>query len=354
MIDYGAGPATDEFEISLFGPGYGEAIAVHLGEKNWLLVDSCLDPFVKQPASAVYLDQIGVAPDRIKAIVASHWHDDHVKGISVLAAKYPAAEFMLSSVFNDKEAAQFLAAFTDNNAPSQASGTTELYNVIESHENVFPVQHRTIVLDVQLTGRQVRAMALSPLPMAVMQSIAHMAQYIPKKGGDSPIGHAPELKPNMEAVAIHIDLGGDAILLGSDLENHKTHGWTALVSNAWTTSQKKASAYKVAHHGSVTADIPGIWTSLLAADPVAVLTPFSRSRLPSDVDKARMRNFTKHRYISSGKTRKPDMDSKQLKRLSDICRNLVSINSGFGAIRLRKQFDAQEWRVECFGFAQAF
>jgi len=49
MIDYGVAPAADEIEVTLFGPGYGEAIAVHLGEGAWLLVDSCIDPESKAP-----------------------------------------------------------------------------------------------------------------------------------------------------------------------------------------------------------------------------------------------------------------------------------------------------------------
>ena len=103
MIDYGVAPAADEIEVTLFGPGYGEAIAVHLGEGAWLLVDSCIDPESKAPASGTYLEQIGIDAGQVRAIVASHWHDDHVRGISQLAAKYPKADFVISAVFNNKE-----------------------------------------------------------------------------------------------------------------------------------------------------------------------------------------------------------------------------------------------------------
>lgn len=44
-------PALNEVEISVFGPGYGEAIAVHTGNGNWLLVDSCIDPGSGLPAA---------------------------------------------------------------------------------------------------------------------------------------------------------------------------------------------------------------------------------------------------------------------------------------------------------------
>lgn len=109
MIDYGTPPAQNEIEVTLFGPGYGEAIAVHLGEGAWMMVDSCIDPDSKGPASGTYLEQIGVDASQVRAIVASHWHDDHVRGISKLAAKYPVADFVLSTVLNSKEAGAFVA-----------------------------------------------------------------------------------------------------------------------------------------------------------------------------------------------------------------------------------------------------
>jgi len=33
----------DEIEVSVFGPGYGESILVHLGAGKWVIVDSCRD-----------------------------------------------------------------------------------------------------------------------------------------------------------------------------------------------------------------------------------------------------------------------------------------------------------------------
>ncbi len=100
MIEYGAPPAVNEIEVTLFGPGYGEAIAIHLGEGSWLLVDSCIDPYSNEPASGIYLEKIGVAADQVCAIVSSHWHDDHVRGISRLAARHPDADFVISALLN--------------------------------------------------------------------------------------------------------------------------------------------------------------------------------------------------------------------------------------------------------------
>ena len=51
-----------------------------------MLVDSCLFPKTKdkEPISLYYLNQIGVDPSSVQTIVASHWHDDHIRGLSAL------------------------------------------------------------------------------------------------------------------------------------------------------------------------------------------------------------------------------------------------------------------------------
>jgi phosphoribosyl 1,2-cyclic phosphodiesterase len=127
MIDYGAAPSVDEIEITVFGPGFGEAIAVHLGAGNWILVDSCIDPHSKLPAAHTYLNAIGVNASQVKTIIASHWHDDHVRGISDLAGYYPEADFLISAALNNKEAATFLSAHNEAAGPGLSHGTNELY-----------------------------------------------------------------------------------------------------------------------------------------------------------------------------------------------------------------------------------
>ena len=356
MIKYGVGPAPDEFEVTLFGPGYGEALAIHLGEHHWILVDSCMDPDSKIPASSTYLKQICIDPDKVDAIIASHWHDDHVCGISKLATEYSNADFIISSIFNNKEAAYFLAAYSGICAPGQAKGAKELFEVIKQRSIVHYVHQQSNVLEINLTGRQIRVTALSPVYAAISQSIANIAQYLPRKGGGSPINHAPDLKPNIESVAIHIDFGDDAVLLGSDLEEHAKFGWSAVVADRWCSSRRPGTAYKVAHHGSYTGDLSEIWSMLLQPDPVVCMTPFIRGsqKLPAEDDKTRIKANTSHRYISSGSSRKPEMDNTQLKRLSDICANLSRVNPGFGAVRLRKRLGGASWETECFGDAQKF
>jgi beta-lactamase superfamily II metal-dependent hydrolase len=350
MIDYGIAPAPNEIEVIIFGPGYGEAIAIHVGENVWALIDSCIDPYSGAPAQLTYLNRLGIQPSQVRTIVASHWHDDHVRGISKLAESFPDSEFIVSSVFDKREARAFLAAYSGKRAANLNRGTKELYTVIENRK-VYFVHNRSIVFDFKLSSKQVIATALSPVQQAVAQSVAHFAKYIP--GNDQSINNAAELTPNFESIAIHIDFGDEAILLGSDLEEHSALGWSALLSDQWSSQRRISSVYKVAHHGSESGDAPCLWTNFLSNNPVALMTPFikGKHRIPTDSDKIRIMGYTTNAHISSVSTKKPNIDNSQLKRLNNVCNGLSKKNPGFGAVRIRKPFAGKDWSIEHFGNA---
>ncbi len=354
MIDYGSPPSASEVEVTVFGPGFGEAVAVHLGEQNWLLVDSCIDPNTKKPASLSYLEAIGVDPSCVRVIVASHWHDDHVRGIADLAAKYPGAEFHVSGIFNTSEALAVLCAYGDTVAPRLARGTAELYKVFQARAAVQFLLQRSNVLEINVPGSRVRVTAFSPAMAAVRASVANLAQYIPSSDGGTSIGKVVPLRPNSEAVALHIDLGEDAILLGSDLEEHARFGWTAVASDPWCAQQKKSTLYKIAHHGSSSGDSALIWLNLLEQQPFAVATPFSNGcqKLPTSTDEGRIKGCTGNAYITSAASRRPKMSRAERDRLSAVVQNATPVNNGFGAVRMRRQLPSSGWTVQCFGDAQ--
>lgn len=358
MLNYGTRPNADEIEVIVFGPGYGEAIAIHLGDDSWILVDSCIDPETKLPASLQYLNQIGVTTDRVRAIIASHWHDDHVKGISTLVTVCPNAELIISGIFNDQDTFSFLCAYGGASGTALTGGARELYQSVltkrlQNNGQLFFAYHRSMLYTQKMHGHDVVISAFTPTSQAQAQSKAHIGQYLPATVAD-PINYAPDFKPNITSVVIHIKIGDDAVLLGSDLENYKDCGWQSVVSNSFCKQSQLASLYKVAHHGSANGDHPHIWTTLLSADPVAVLTPFINGsvNLPTPMDKTRIQSSAGEAYISSRASKKPKMENELLKRLSDICTDLSPVNTGFGSVRFRKKFGDLKWKVDLFGLAE--
>lgn len=353
MYDYGTAPSDDEIELTVFGPGYGEAISVHLGDGNWMLVDSCISPQSKIPASLEYLEKIGVSTSKVHTIVASHWHDDHVKGLTAIVEKCPEATLFVSAVFSSDEAKAFLSAYGGRAVTAHTAGAKELFKSISVAKN--PVQfsnHRTLIWEATIQNRRMRAVAFSPTPAASAQSLASIAQYLP--GINDPINQVVELKPNLEAVVINIDLGDDAILLGSDLEDHGALGWSSIVNDQWCLTNQRASAYKISHHGSATGHHDEIWTKLLVANPNAVLTPFINGsvRLPNTDDCSRIVELTSNAYISSDGSKRPQMDKNLSRRMGEFAKDLSPVNTGFGVVRFRKKLGTKDWKIDLFGQAK--
>jgi len=350
MIDYGPGPDPDELEVMVFGPGFGEAVLVHLGEGQWIAIDSCHDP-QRRPATLAYLNSIGVAANAVQVIVASHWHDDHVRGISELASSFPEAEFHMSTVFNNREALAFLGATSSRATGGRTRGCDELYRVVTERpaEKVWFSHQRSILLQRTILGHPVTVTAFSPVPAAFGRMIDFFARSIPQSG-TQPHNAAPS-KPNLEAVAIHVEAGDCCLLLGSDLENHAQLGWAGVLADDFCRQRSRASVYKVAHHGSVSGDEEGIWEELLVRDVNAIATPFSlgRQRLPTELDRARIRAKTPNSFLSSRASGRPRIEPSQLKRLQEIATNIAPVNTGFGAIRLRRRHAEHEWRRAFFG-----
>ncbi len=353
MYAYGNAPSASEIEVTVFGPGFGESIAVHLGGGNWLLVDSCYAPSTKIPAAINYLQNIGVPLDSVKAIVASHWHDDHVRGMTATVNACPNASLHISSVFNNKEGLAFLTAFGGGNMPSLTKGSKELYGAARAaKEKTFSHQRSIIWQHKTLHTKGVTVVAFSPTKDATNYSMARLASYLPPV--NHPIQHAPpELAPNMEAIVLCIDFVEDSILLGSDLEHHGSYGWEGIVFDDWCRSYPKASAYKVAHHGSITGEHPGIWSELVQQQPLTVLTPFiyGSNNLPKDTDIQRIKGNSAEFYMSSNGTKKPQIPTDVLKQMALLGKNIAPVNTGFGVVRSRKQFGTKSWNVELFGQA---
>ncbi len=98
-------------EITLIGTGggYGESIVIHMGLNNWIVVDSCINPYSKTCLPLKYLEELGVNIEKdLKLVICSHWHDDHIAGISQLLKKGMNADFVMGHVSDRKKFLQMV------------------------------------------------------------------------------------------------------------------------------------------------------------------------------------------------------------------------------------------------------
>lgn len=348
-------PKPSELEVTLIGPSVGECIVLHYND-NWMVVDSCLDNESKTPAALRYLSSIAVDPEKIKLIACSHWHDDHIRGISAILEAAPNAKFCMSNALASREFLSLVHVYKDglsDEAPF-TSGISELTRSLEilKSRNLPP---RLASQDLRLyrsPSGDVELWALSPSPQNLSDSLVRLAELMPQVWTNR--FTLPAKGPNHLAVAMHFRAGQHSVLLGSDLEEHgnQNTGWSAVIASPERPPQK-AGLYKVAHHGSQTGEHPGIWTDLLLPTPVSILTPFSRSKLPRDSDVNRINEKSAGLYISAHGPR------PALKRTGALAKmvkskNLSTIDVRQGMLQCRVDcaaIDAQ-WQVTEYGSAR--
>lgn len=345
-------PDPDEIELTLFGPGYGESIVLHTGGGAWVIVDSCIDEAGK-PAALAYLEGIGLDPARaVRLIVASHWHDDHVRGMARLAEACGQAEFCCAAALRSEEFLAAVDALERRHRTFARSGVREIHGVFSRiAERKSPAQFA--IANRRLFQREeCEIWSLSPHDGAIQAFLRSIGGLLPAEGETKT--RVPDRTPNAAAVALWARVADVAILLGSDLE---TGGWREILKDAQRPNGR-AGVFKVPHHGSRDADEPGVWERMLAPDPVAVLTPWRRGRgaLPRAADVRRLTSRTSRVYATAPAAslrRQPRRGRKLVDRTlkeSGITLRRLAIPSG--AIRLRRKIDSESsWSVTLIGKA---
>ena len=160
--DAKATPDHEELEITLLGPGYGESVVLHIGCGEWVIVDSCIDPD-GNPRSLRYLESIGVNPsEAVVLLVATHWRDDHIRGMEKVVETCRKASFCCSAALLKREFLTVVDAWGRRSLAQAGSGVREIFGVFTHHvaketKPIFALANRRIYL-----SEQCEIWALSP------------------------------------------------------------------------------------------------------------------------------------------------------------------------------------------------
>jgi hypothetical protein len=350
-------PQPDEIELSVFGPGFGEAICVHLGDGQWALVDSCLSPGTRTPAALAYLASLGVPPERdVSVVMATHWHDDHIGGMTAIVEACSRATVVCSAAVRSEEFVAFVLE-QEHAKGALGSGVDELRGVLRicgKRQPGIVWAKANLPLHPRPPGDAPRVIALSPSEDAYERTLHALIAAATEAKITIPRRYRAPEGPNGASVAAWMRTENIGLLLGADLEksNNPEAGWEAVITYA--RPPLKASAVKIPHHGSVGAHHDGMWSELLEADSIAVVTPWIRGArsLPTDDDLKRLKAFTKNVYVTAMPSRiiarkKPD---RMIRRLHGA--EILEVR-GWGHIRARRRLSEPHWRVELEGDATA-
>ena len=349
-------PESDEIEVSLFGPGYGECAVLHIGEGEWIIVDSFRDPDTNEPVALKYLEQLGIDPcSAICCVIATHWDDDHIDGLADLIRASPNASFAISGAFSNVEFKSLLRGWLAFDSVFLGSGVNQLNEIIALKGTPILASENTVVYE-RHTGLQCEVRALSPSNDGIVATVTRLASFENPTHGK----RLPRIEGNHSSVVISVEIAGRSILLGGDLEvrSSRLYGWRRVVDSHQKSGRAKHEVFKIPHHGSVNGDADEIWKGLLEKHPHSVVSPFvgGRVKLPGGQERHRIRGRTPNAFLTAPPAAKKFRHKNRTveKTMWEAAKRIEAVPNRFGQVRLRSKISEPvgTWDVKLFGASE--
>jgi beta-lactamase superfamily II metal-dependent hydrolase len=282
-------------EVVVLGKGVGESVLVRVGEE-WTVIDSFevdrIDGSGRAPAPLVYLQQVGVALADVRAVILSHLHADHSRGIDEVVRACGDAVFYLPAAVPDVTWRDIMkiAVPTENRKALDESATAYRY---AADDDRFRTAASAMVIhqstdSVRAVGPSDRAVQAAREPLAV-NDLAAARRVLDK---------------NFTSIVVLVVAGAAIALLGADMDAEAELGWPRLLGEHAGKSWIGGIGFvKVPHHGSETAyhaDLYESWT----AEALGVIAP-NGSRLPTEAMIETLRGHVRALYLAGPRRRQP-------------------------------------------------
>lgn len=359
-------PNNNIFEVSLIGTGggYGESVVIHLGNQNWAIVDSCINPETKISLPLEYLKSKGVNINTdVKLIICTHWHDDHILGISELLKSCESAVFCMART-NDREKFLQFVGLDFNKAKSEPSDSSTIeidrcFKIIKDRRNSFKsAEQDKLLFSIENAGIKSTIFSLSPSDFVVNEFDKEISTLITEYGCQN--RKVTIQSPNDKSVTLLVTVNNQSILLGSDLEvsNSNQKGWLCILDNCECIKTTKSSLFKIPHHGSENGYNERVWKELLTSDATAKLTPWNKgNKLPT---KEMLETFLIHTcelYITSYNVSSNSAKKRErsiTKAIEKFNKSVSEVKYKYGIIRSRLNVsqDDSVWETRVFGEAK--
>lgn len=352
-------PPANVVEVSVFGPGYGESVVVHLGNRKWLIIDSCIDRVDGSVPALDYLNNVGANPaEDVLLVVGSHAHDDHIAGISKIVSACKTAYFICSRALTEREFAAIVSREIERGDLVRQRAYSEYAKIFTTLQDrgrspigtsylKHAIEQRPLIdSDFGDPALHVKVISLSPSDEAINRAIRKLAHFMLRNGGD----RAPRgINPNELSVALWIEVADKTILLGADLLRGPAGcGWRAVLATH-NPKDRRAGVHKIPHHGAPNAHYLPVWNDLLEADPVAILAPWRNGSnvRPDRADRARIRKLTNRAFTTSpSEVRSSPVSVKDTAAaMSGIARNVRAAIEPIGHVRARSEIGIGAWDV---------
>jgi hypothetical protein len=329
-----------EIHIASQGGAYGECIVIHIGDNNWVVVDSCRDKDTREALPIKILNDRKVKFDDVALIVCTHWHKDHTNGISDLLEICPNAKFAFARPDSFERFAQFIEYdyLHKSEYGNDVTGDFQkCLHTLKKTNKPIRVSCDQLLLSRQLQSLPLKVYSLSPSQKANSDFEFEISRLKEKQQYSNVA--IQRKSPNDISVVLLFEIGYTCFLLGADLEVKKDnddYGWLNITRKSEAIrGANKSVLFKIPHHGSKNGYHEEIWNKLLIQNPDGVITPNSRSDLPSEgmVNTYSSLTARLHMTAEPKSYRKPKKRSRDAsKTINELNPSLKEIKRSFGIV----------------------
>lgn len=283
-------PSPNEVELTVFGPGFGESIVLHIPTLGWAVIDSCEfksnhDKFIPPLEYLIYQNV-----NRLAFIVLSHPHKDHFTGMENIIEYFLGKMDRICRYEGDgvRELAAYLTRKSIKGTPGARSFASLLDAFIRAKNKGAETRHlgamtkiiprrKAVLNDLSF---EVEVLSLSPMAEDVDSYVNILREAISDQ--ECHITDIPDTKHNLISSAIWIQVGEVIIILGSDVEKGNTNssGWKGILGSI-DKPNLCVKALKVSHHGSQNAYYNKVWAEHCNSGKIiSIVTPYNRTSFP--------------------------------------------------------------------------
>lgn len=403
-------PEADIAEVTLIGgtDGFGECVLVHIGNGQWMIVDCCINPTTGQCLPLDYLKSINVnIKEQVKYVVCTHWHDDHIAGLSTLLSQCGEGTTFALSCAEDREKIVYeLAQDFD-----YAGRSSVLKELTESLKEVAKnkIKIKRVEQDKFIFKKGcVQAFALSPSEVEVRRFESELVKAqsrfyhfvkdikeIKQNSSDflesaedienaffesvdnlliadmdveqqaimpiedlSNFKDAKRVKQNNRCVAMLVSFGSHHIVLGADLEVAQIDtGWHSVL-HCDCMDEIQANLFKIPHHGSETGYLKDFVDTFIKRDATSKLSSWilGGNMLPKAEMLKTYYKHTKNLFITTTnllRFKNTESNPSIRKLMNNKTESICEILPQLGIIRSRIKINSEkdEWTTKTFGSA---
>lgn len=340
-------PNADEIEITTIGAGAsaGESVVVHLTDNRWMIIDSCVLDGEVLPL--YYLRKREVDPLKVVYIVCTHWHKDHIQGLSTLLSECKNARLALPSVFNQDSV--FKAVFTEEKSKYSpiAKELGACLDILDSRTDDVLRRPKYLNADKEvcsytINGIGVVVNSLSPSDVMKEKYDKMLVNSTLQQMADN------DMDTNMCSVVLNIFVEDERlnILLGADLECNRSDekaigcsgcckansaiGWCNIIIDSEKYKRHHIYHYlKSSHHSSMNGYCPSLMDNKIKKDETIITTTLFENnanvRLPQDDMLSQYLSKCENYYITSDRPKpkkikdgKSDIENQRHKTVESI------------------------------------